>query len=204
MGNIEKGLPAKEKRKSEKYRSIPNASSNWGEEVRNNHPDQLHSAILGRIEHIAKRIDTYLPPTSGGENFYKVDQTIATDLENSVVELAESYLKSAREKYFGGKIFPEDENHSYPYDTIKAFDAKLEEIQSLIINAELPLSKEKEHKILINPEAKIDAEKYRELSEDEKNALHEEGISMLKKATEQIKELKEKFESQQLLVESKK
>ena len=66
----------------------------------------------------------------------------------------------------------------------------------MIINAELPLSKEKEHKILINPEAKIDAEKYRELSEDEKNALHEEGISMLKKATEQIKELKEKFESQ--------
>lgn len=199
MEKIEKRVGAGEERKSEKYKSFPNVSeASWGENTRKNHPDHLHDAIMGRIRHLSSRIDSYLPYPPGGKNQYGVDQSIAVDLENSFDELAQSYLKCAKESY-GGSLFPKDDKGSYSWETIQKFDKKLEEIHSLIINAEDPLFKEKEGKILEDGDAQLNKAKYRDYSNEEKKVLHEQGVEMLKDAIGKIKSLKELLESKTLL-----
>lgn len=187
MEKIETKREVIDQRKSEKYKSFPGVDLGWGKDMRESHPDQLRDGIMGRIRHISARIDSYLPPLvafGGGDNQYKVDQTIAVEIENSFDELAQLYLECAKEGR-GGTIFPLDENnHSYPFDTIQAIDLKLEEIQALIINAEDPLFKEKNSK---------------DMKDEEKNALHEQGINMLKEALVKIKSLKDKLESKSIL-----
>lgn len=200
MNKIETVIsPKEEERLSDKYKKFPDVSAaSWGPETRNNHPDQLNTAILGRIRHISSRLDSYLPYPPGGENSYKVDQTIAKDLEKSFDELAQLYLKCAKE-YHDGPLYPKDDKGSYSWETIQVFDKKLEEIHQLVIDAEGPLFKERENKVLEDPEAKFHEAKYREYSEEEKKVLHEKGINILKDAINKIKLLKKSLESKMLL-----
>lgn len=197
---MEKGLPVnKEERKSDKYKSFPDvAAASWGPATRKNHPDQLNTAILGRIRHLSSRIDSYLPYPPGGKNQYGVDQSIAVDLENSFDELAQSYLKCARESY-AGTLYPIEDKGNSSWKIIQAFDEKLEEIHALIIDAEGPLFEEREGKVLEDPKAKLNEAKYREYSGEEKKVLHEKGVEMLKDAISKIKSLKEALKSKTLL-----
>ncbi len=177
--NIRNNMPTEDdelttgERKSDKYKSFPEASLGlWGPEVREKHPDELNNAILGRIRHISSRIDSYLPPYSE----YHEIQSLATNLENSFDELAQLYLKLAREGY-GGYFYPlKEKTLTYPYDSIKVFDEKLEKIQKLIIEAEIPLFEAK------NKNDKI--------STEEETLLREQCIGMLKEAIDKIDDLK--------------
>ena len=182
-------------RKSEQYKTFPEAGFGvWGPEVRENNPDKLHTAIMARIRHISGRIDSYLPYPPGGENQYKVDQTIAHDLENSFDELAQLYLKIIKENHKA--IYPLDKNTgSYPYDTIKDIDSKFEEIHDLVLKAEEPLFDEKNNRIIDKSLGEIGGNGlFREATEEEKNTLHQKGIDMLKEAILKIKSLESQLE----------
>jgi hypothetical protein len=175
MGKLE--MPSNIKnieRKSSKYKSFPDAGIGvWGSEIREKSYDKLHNAVMGRIKHISGRIDSYLPPY---DKNYKVDQSLAVNLENSFDELAQLYLELAKEGY-GGYFYPIKEDKTYSFEVIKVFDEKFEEIHNLILEAEAPLFEEKHQSD--------------KLSDEEKNVLREKGINMLKEAVEKINKLKQ-------------
>jgi hypothetical protein len=182
MNMQEKGAPMAREKKSDKYKSFPAAQLGlWGPEVRKDHPDQLHEAIMGRIRHVAERLNQYLPPY---ESNYKVDQSLAFELETAFDELAQAYLEVAKEGY-GGYLYPEDENRHYTYGPVIAFDEKLEEIQQLVIDSEQPFYEEKNEE---------------DLDEGTKQRLHAEGTAMLQKAVEKINALKILVSSREQLV----
>ncbi len=186
-----------EERKSAKYQKFPNAGPGvWGKEIREKHYDQLHDSIMARIKHVSSRIDQYLPPYN---EHYKIDQSLALQLETSFDDLAQLYLEIAKEGS-GGYFTPANEKGVYTYEPIIAFDEKLEEIHDLIIKAEDPLFKEKQGNYLVDPEVKLANAKYKDYSEQEKNTLHEDGVGMLTKAVEKINNLKQILISRSSLV----
>lgn len=183
---MESSVQAPEERKSTKYKSFPEARLGlWGPEVREKHYDKLDDAIMGRIKHVSSRIDQYLPPYA---EHYGIDQSLAINLENSFDELAQLYLQCAKEGY-GQYLYPlKEDGNTYSYEPIKVFDEKLEKIQELIINAETPLFEEKNEV------------KNKDLTIEEKNILHEQGVKMLKEAVEKIHSLTEIIKSRSPLI----
>jgi len=186
----------KEERKSEKYQTgffSTSYAGNWGSKIRENQPDQLHYAIMARIGHVSRRIDSYI------NTGYKVDQSLALNLENSFDELAQLYLEISKEGS-GKYLEPLKEDGHYSYEPMKALDEKLEEIHDLIIKAEEPFFTEREGKFLVDPNAKLNEAKYQDYSEGEKKDLHEQGTTMLQSAVSKIKDLKNILESRASLV----
>jgi hypothetical protein len=178
-----KTVPAEEERKSANYKSFPPAGIGaWGEEVRTKRPDQLVDSIFARIKHISGRIDSYLPPY---EKNYKVDQGLALNLENSFDDLVQLYKSYIKEGYHGGYFFPEDDKGSYSYDTIRAFDLKMEEIHSLVLDSSEIFFNETHNK---------------DMKDDEKNALHAQGIKILSETVEKIRNLIEILKSRSPIV----
>lgn len=194
-------IDQKEVRKSTKYKSFPSAGFGvWGQEIREKHPDQLNNAIMARIKHVSERIDQYLPPYN---EHYKVDQSLALQLETAFDDLAQLYLQVYKEGG-GGYLQPLTEDGHYSYEPIKKFDEKLEEIHDLVINSQKPFFDEERGKILLdekgNPTESNAGAGYKELSDDEKKVLHEQGVEMLKKSVEKINNLKQTLTSRSSLV----
>jgi|GEM_PF-2197996 len=180
-----------EERKSAKYKNFPNAGPGvWGKEIREKHYDKLHDSIMARIKHVSERIDQYLPPYN---EHYKVDQSLALQLETGFDDLAQLYLEITREGN-GGYFNPIKEDGHYSYEPIIAFDEKLEEVHDLIIKAEKPLFDQQRGKVLVDSEGNViegaAGAGYKELSDEEKKDLHEQGVTMLKQAIEKIDDLK--------------